>query len=72
MKVMIEVNLTGTQVTSAANRLAGLVDKKAPDSSESTTIKARYDDVIELVKGLGTWTKIHEDEEGPYWLEGRG
>ena len=69
MRVIIEVKLTEIQLTDAVNRLLDLVKSKAPDSSENTTIKARFDDVIAVLDGIVNRKEIKEDEEGPYWLQ---
>ena len=73
MKVEVTTNLNRVEFEHAVARLNELVNKVAPTTSDNTSVRANYDNVVEVVNGLVNFTEPEEPplplEEDTSWLE---
>ena len=73
MKVEVTTNLNRVEFEHAVARLSELVNKVAPTTSDNTSVRANYDNVVEVVNGLVNFTEPEEPplplEEDTSWLE---
>jgi len=65
MKILqVKVNLSENKIDKAVERLRTLVESHAPDQADNTTVRANYDDVLELISAFE-----NRQEYSIEWLE---